>query len=66
MTDGRYKHRDLWLVMIGVFLTLAGGTPLGLRGMQQSAPVAHTHLWPNAFIAGAVIVCAAGSTYCWL
>jgi hypothetical protein len=65
VADRQHKHRDLWLVVVGTCLTLAGGTPVALWIAEKTVPSAYISLWPNPFIVAAIIVFLAG-TYVFL
>jgi hypothetical protein len=56
----QHIHRDLWLVVVAVAMTLAGGTPPAIWIAQKTVPSAHLSLWPNSFMVAAAIVFAFG------
>jgi hypothetical protein len=60
MPDRQHKHRDLWLVAVGVCIPLGGGTPAGFWIAQKVSPSAGISLWPNPFIVVALIVLGLG------
>jgi len=38
MPNGDHKHRDLWLVVVGVCLPLAVGLPVAVWTVDETAP----------------------------